>query len=221
MDSYLVDSKIETKENTTNTSIVPKKPRATRKRAAKKVAEVMEVKDEVIKVDNDFKQEVESLIVNLSPPNTPELKPLEIPKPLEPIESPSTSDRSPSPKDKVTRKCINKELISNENGDKQYSYTYEIYDEDGKLKSVQKVNNRSQKKFDNKYNPETTIKEPIINAIKLYIHDNQIRIPSLYKRTNLDKILKPLITHIHENVNIKFTQQQLRKLIQKDILEIE
>lgn len=215
MDSYLQDSKIEERVNT-NSSNVPKKQRATRKRAAKKVREVLELKDEVIAVEPEFKQEIESLVVDLDRPSiSPELKPV---LPDNAIESPD--DEVSRSKEKVTRKCINKELISNENGIKQYSYTYEIYDEEGKLKSVQKVNNSIAKKANNKYNDETDVK-PVIDCLKEYFNANQIRIPSLYKRNNLDKLLKPLIIHINETCNIKFTQIQLRNVIRKHILEIE
>lgn len=118
----------------------------------------------------------------------------------------------------IERKLVDKR-INIKDDITEYSYDYEIY-RNGELVNKRTIVRTNRRKHPNKYD-ETMHKETVIEYINRYITENDIKIPTLYKRINLDKILKNIVEYIDFYTKIKCTQAQIRTIIQTDILKLE
>ena len=118
----------------------------------------------------------------------------------------------------IERKLVDKR-INIKDDITEYSYDYEIY-RNGELVNKRTIVRTNRRKHPNKYD-ETIHKETVIEYINRYITENDIKIPTLYKRINLDKILKNIVEYIDFYTKIKCTQAQIRTIIQTDILKLE
>ena len=119
----------------------------------------------------------------------------------------------------VQRVQTDKKKIVKEDGKTYYQYTYELINDKGECVGKRTVSNQCKSKNqNNKYKPEN--KETVIDSIQVYINKNNIKTQYLYKRMNLDQLLKPLIEHVLKEANIKLTQQQMRTLVKEEILQL-
>ena len=119
----------------------------------------------------------------------------------------------------IQRVQTDKKKIVKEDGKTYYQYTYELRNEKGECVGKRTVSNQCKSKNqNNKYKPEN--KETVVDSIQVYINKNDIKTQYLYKRMNLDQILKPLIEHVLKEANIKLTQQQMRTLVKEEILQL-
>ena len=118
----------------------------------------------------------------------------------------------------IERKLVDKKINITDNVT-EYIYEYEVY-KNGELVNKRTIKRTNNRKHPNKFD-ETVHKQTIIEHINRYITENNIKIPTLYKRINLDKILKNIVEFIDFYTKIKCTQAQIRKIIQTDILKLE
>ena len=118
----------------------------------------------------------------------------------------------------IERKLVDKR-INVKDDITEYSYDYEIY-RNGELVNKRTIKRTNTRKHPNKYN-ETIHKENVIEHINRYLKENDVKIPTLYKRINLDKILRNIVEYIDFYTKIKCTQAQIRTIIQTDILKLE
>ena len=119
----------------------------------------------------------------------------------------------------IQRVQTDKKKIVKEDGKTYYQYTYELRNEKGECVGKRTVSNQCKSKNqNNKYKPEN--KETVVDSIQVYINKNDIKTQYLYKRMNLDQILKPLIEHVLKEANIKLTQQQMRTIVKEEILQL-
>ena len=100
-----------------------------------------------------------------------------------------------------------------------YEYTYEVTKPNGdKIKKVvrQKVSSSKVPRFNDEDHHET-----VLNSINKYIEEHEVKIPSLYKMSNLNPILKPIQSYIIETNFIRVNLPILKEFIKKEILSIE
>ena len=120
---------------------------------------------------------------------------------------------------KFERIQTSKKITTTENGESCYEYQYDIM-KDGVKVNTKKVIVKPVKKANNKYN-ETDHKNLVITSLEKYFKDHDIKVPTLYKRMNLDKIIKDLIQHINSDIQVKCSQAQIRTIIKRDFLKLE
>lgn len=118
----------------------------------------------------------------------------------------------------IERKLVDKK-INFKDDVTEYIYEYDIY-KNGELVNKRTIKRTNKRKYPTKFD-DTLHKETIIEHINKYITENDIKIPSLYKRINLDKLLKNIVEYIDFYTKIKCTQAQIRTIIQTDILKLE
>ena len=100
-----------------------------------------------------------------------------------------------------------------------YEYTYEVTKPNGdKIKKIvrQRVSSSKVPRFVEEEHHET-----VKNSINKYIEENEIKIPNLYKMSNLDPILKPIQSYIIKTNFIRVNLPILKNFIKKEILLIE
>ena len=100
-----------------------------------------------------------------------------------------------------------------------YEYTYEVTKPNGdKIKKIvrQRVSSSKVPRFVEEEHHET-----VKNSINKYIEENEIKVPSLYKMSNLDPILKPIQSYIIKTNFIRVNLPILKNFIKKEILLIE
>lgn len=106
-----------------------------------------------------------------------------------------------------------------ENGLKIYEYTYEIVHQDGS-KTTKIVRRKVKPSSTKKYNPEEN-RETVLNCVNKYIEEHELKLPNLYKVTNLKPHLKPISTYVFQETQIRILIPTLKEFIQKEILLIE
>ena len=118
----------------------------------------------------------------------------------------------------IERKLVDKK-INIKDDITEYVYEYDIY-RNGELVNKRTIKRTNTRKHPNKYD-ETIHKETIIEHVNRYITENDIKLPTLYKRINLDKILRNIVEYVDFYTKIKCTQAQIRTIVQNDILKLE
>ena len=106
-----------------------------------------------------------------------------------------------------------------ENGKTIYEYTYEVVQKNGeKVKKV--VRRRFTPTKNHKFVLEEN-RDEVLNLINRYIEENDIKIPSLYKVSNLKPLLKPISTFILQESQIRILLPVLKEFMKKEILLLE
>jgi hypothetical protein len=107
---------------------------------------------------------------------------------------------------------------TNVDGVTVYEYTYEVTKPNGdKVKKIvrQKVSSSKVPRYNSEEHHET-----VLNSINKYIEENEVKVPNLYKMSNLDAVLKPIQSYIIDSNCIRVNLPILKNFIKKEILLI-
>ena len=117
----------------------------------------------------------------------------------------------------MKRYQIEKRTSFGEDGKKVYHYTYEYRDAEGNVKATRQMCTRTTPKYATHYSTKEH-EEIVLGCINDFIKTNEIHVPHLYKKKNLEPHLKPLCGNIWQTHQIRITQDDLRNLIKTKIL---